>query len=161
VAGVGGTWSILGVLPNSMNSAALGATAVDTQRNRLLWVKGYGPNTAMSCNLATGGWTSTAFPASEAKADFEALSQSLGIVYVPQIDKFLLRASAAGSKVYAIDPVTFAVTYLATTGGDSVPKSAPLSSEQGVYNRWLYVPALSGVVYFPYAGSNAWFLRLY
>ena len=159
--GVGGTWNILGALPNSMNSAALGATAVDTRRHRLLWVKGYGPNAAMSCNLATGGWTETAFPASEAKADFEGLSRSIGMVYVPQIDKFLARASAGGPKVYVIDPVTFAVTYLATTGGNSVPLSAALSNEQGVYNRWLYLPAMSGVAYFPYSGSNAWFLRLY
>ena len=161
VGAVGGTWSILGRLPNSMNSGALGATAVDTRRNRLLWVKGYGPNAAMVCNLATGAWTENAFPASEAKAAFEGLSESMGLVYVPQIDKYLARANAAGATVYAIDPVTFAVTYLASTGGGSVPRGAVLSNEEGVYNRWLYVPALSGVVYFPKSGSSAWFLRLY
>lgn len=160
-SGAGGSWGILGRLPNSMNSAQLGATAVDTKRNRLLWVKGYGPNAAMVCDLATGAWTENTMPASEGKADFEALKASLGLVYVPLIDKFLVRANAAGSKVYVIDPVTFAVTYLTTGGGGSVPRGVSLSNEEGVYNRWLAVPALSGVAYFPNAGSNAWFLRLY
>jgi hypothetical protein len=159
--GIGGTWSILSALPSSMNSGALGATAVDTRRRRLLWVRGYGPDAAMVCNLATGAWSENAHPASEAKAEFEALTQSLGLIYVPQIDKFLARANAAGSKVYVIDPVTFAVTYLTTTGGDAVPRGAVLSNEEGVYNRWLYVPALSGVAYFPKSASNAWFLRVY
>jgi len=160
-AGVGGTWSILGRLPNSMNSGALGATAVDTRRNRLLWLKGYGPNAAMVCDLTSAAWTEHTIPASEAKTAFEGLDQSLGLVYVPQIDKFLARANAAGSRVFAVDPVTFAATYLASTGGDAVPRGAVLPREEGVYNRWLYVPALSGVVYFANSGANAWFLRLY
>lgn len=115
----------------------------------------------MVCNLTTGVWADYAYPSSEASSDFQALKRSPGLVYVPPIDKFLARANAAGSKVYAIDPATFAVTYLETTGGSSVPSGVVHTNEEAVYNRWLYIPALGGIVYFPAAKSNAWFLRLY
>jgi hypothetical protein len=55
-----------------------------------------------------------------------------------------------------IDPDTFAVTQLATTGGGSVP-----STLNGPYNKFLYVPRLGGAVYVPSYSGNAWFLRLH
>ena len=165
--GLGGNWSVLGMLPQSMNSGAMGATAVDTRRNRIMWVKGYGPKHPMVCDLATGGWTGVAgWPASAARSELEAMFASPGMVYVPQLDAFLVRGKNPGSKVLRVDAGDFSVAHLATTGGEGVPIGAQLavgspSEEEGVYNRWLYVPALSGVVYFPRAESNAWFLRLY
>lgn len=159
--GVGGRWSTLSRLPNSMNTGALGATAVDTKRNRLLWLKGYGPNAPMVCDLATGFWTEAATPPSPAKTDFESLQASIGLVYIPELDKYMARANAAGSKVYVIDPITFAITYLTTTSGLTLPRGAVLANEEGVYNRWLAVPILRGIVYFPRSSANAWFLRLY
>ena len=161
IGGVGGTWELVSKLPDSLNSGALGATAIDTKRNRLLWVHGYGPNTPMTADLATGAWTAQAHPASDAKTAFDALPASLGMVYVPQLDAFFVRAHAEGSRVFVIDAGTFAVSLLASTKGDSIPLGAVLSKEEGVYTRWLFVPALQGVVYFPRAAANASFLRLF
>jgi len=160
-SGVGGVWSILGRVPEALNTGALGATAVDTKRNRLLWVKGYGPNNPYTCDIATGMWTARTHPASAAKTEFDRLSPSLGMVYVANLDAFLVRANAAGSKVYAIDAETFAVSMLPTTGGSNVPQGPVLSNEENVYTKWLFAPALEGVVYFPKSQDNAWFLRLY
>jgi hypothetical protein len=160
-SGVGGVWSILSVQPNEINTGALGATAVDWRRNRLLWLKGYGPNVPYTCDLASGTWTTRSHPASAAKAEFDALLPSLGMVYVAQLDAYLVRGGAAGDKVYRIDATTYEISMLATTGGSAIPQSPPLSNEENVYNRWLFVPALEGVVYFPRSESNAWFLRLY
>ena len=160
-SGVGGTWSILGTLPSALNTGALGATAVDTRRNRLLWLKGYGPNNPYTCDLASGAWTSRTHASSAAKTELDGLSQSLGMVYVAQLDAFLVRAGAAGDKVYKIDAGTFVVSILTTSGGGNVPQSQVLSNEENVYNKWLFVPALEGVVYFPKSQVNAWFLRLY
>jgi hypothetical protein len=160
-SGVGGTWKKMGPLPAALNSGALGATAVDTKRNRILWVHGYGPNSPYTYDIATDTWTAQAHPPSAAKTAFDALTQSLGMVYVPQIDAFLVRANAAGPTVYVINAATFAVSMLPTTGGSMVPQGAPLTNEEGVYNRWLFVPKLNGIVYFPRSEENAWFLRLY
>lgn len=158
--GIGGTWSVLGTVPAALNTGALGATAVDTKRNRLLWLHGYGPNQPYTCDLANGEWTARQHPASTEKLAFDALSASLGMVYVQHQDAFLVRANAAGGRVYRIDAQTMAVSYLATAGGDRISRGAVLSGEDGVYNRWLYVPQLRGVVYFPLSASNAWFLQL-
>lgn len=160
-SGTGGTWSILSALPSELNTGALGATAIDTRRNRLLWLKGYGPNNPYTCDLATGAWTSQTHPASAAKTELDGLSPSLGMAYVAQLDAFLVRANAAGDKVYKIDAGTFAVSLLATSGGGTVPQGQVISNEENVYNKWLFVPALEGVVYFPKSQVNAWFLRLY
>ena len=82
------------------------------------------------------------------------------MVYVPQLDAFLVRANAAGPKVYKVDAETFAVSILVTAGGANVPQGQVLSYEENVYNKWLYAPTLLGVVYFPKTQDNAWFLRL-
>lgn len=161
--GPGGTWSILGTLPNELNSGALGATAIDTQRNRLLWIKGYGPPQPYTCDLATGVWTAHVYPEGEARAAFDAVQPSAGMVYVEALDAFLVRGSAAGDRVYVVDAETFAVSILATTGGESVPAGVPLGggTEENVYNKWLLVPQLGGVVYFAITSTNGWFLRLW
>ena len=154
-------WSILGPTPSLINTGALGATAVDVRRNRLLWLKGYGPGNPYTCDLATGTWTSRTMPASAAKTELDALGPSLGMVYIDVLDAFLVRANAAGDKVYRIDASTFEVSLLATAGGSGVPQSQVLDNEENVYNKWLFAPALEGIVYFPKSQSNAWFLRLY
>jgi hypothetical protein len=79
-----------------------------------------------------------------------------GMVYVPALDAFLVRARGAGATVYQINAGTFECTTLTTTGGGSVP-----STLNGPYNKFLYVPQLQGVIYVPQYDSNAWFLRLY
>ena len=159
-AGVGGTWDTLSTLPGALNSGALGGTAIDTKRNRLLWIHGYGPNKPYTCDLTSGAWTAREHPASPAKAAFDTLSQSLGIVYVPHLDAFLVRGNASGPAVYRIDAESFAVSYLRVIGGELLPRGAVLTAEEGVYNRWLSVPRLQGVVYFPRSQANAWFLQL-
>ena len=82
------------------------------------------------------------------------------MVYVPPIDAYLARGTAAGSTVFRIDAETLAVSVLATTGGAAIQRGPALTNEEGIYNRWLWVPQLRGVAYFPNSGSNAWFLQL-
>jgi hypothetical protein len=169
VSGVGGVWDVLGPLPNALNSGALGATAVDTRRNRLLWLLGQGASEAHICDLANGAWTARSLPSSaaaDAMRTARGLSsssgshpQSSGMIYVADLDAYLVRQAAAGGRVFRIDPETLAVTELVTVGGGAVPGGSPFGGEQGVYTRWLFVPQLKGVVYFPNGTANAWFLR--
>lgn len=158
--GPGGTASIV-VADTGLNSGAEGATAVDTLRNRLFWTHGFGL-AATSCfllNLTDYSHTTQAYTGAAAAA-FSALSAALGVVYVPVLDAYLLRGRAAGAVVYSVNASTFEVTLLSTTGGAAVPAQAG-SGYEGVYNKWLYAPALGGVVYFPGSGYNSWFLRVH
>jgi hypothetical protein len=75
-------------------------------------------------------------------------------VYDPLLDAYLFRTSAAGGTVYRIDAQTFAVDTLTTTNGSGVQ-----ASTNGVWTRFMYVPQLKGVAYFPAYSSNGWFLR--
>ena len=159
-SGTGGVWSILGAMPPEVNSGTLAATAVDYRRNRMLWIKGQGPNRPYTCDLATGVWTARTHPDSAAKTQLDGLSATCGIVYVASLDAFFVRGGTAGDKVFVINASTFEVSLMAPVGGTGVPQSNAIGGEN-VFNRWLFVPALEGVVYFPKAVANAWFLRLY
>lgn len=156
-AAIGGEWARIGSLPDELNSALLGATAIDTLRDRLLWIKGYGSRDRMVFDLRAETWS---YPGDTTLPEFLALTNSPGMIYVPALDRYLVRGHAPGPTVIAIDPETWECSTFPTTGGDGVPRGAVLSGEEGVYTRWLLAPTLGGVVYFPAADANAWFLRL-
>jgi hypothetical protein len=87
------------------------------------------------------------------------------MVYVPYLDAYFVRLMGAGGKVYKVDAGTFAVTSLPTIDGAAVPAAADVNDGtrqyENVFNRWLFVPTLNGIVYFAHYAANAWFLRLY
>jgi hypothetical protein len=78
-----------------------------------------------------------------------------GMVYVPSLDAFLLRQSGSGGTVYRINASTFAVSSQTTSGGASVPATL-----NGPFNKFIYVPNLSGCVLVPTYTGNAWFLKV-
>jgi len=78
------------------------------------------------------------------------------LVYVPAVDRFLVRLAGAGGAIYEIHPTSFEVQPFRTSGGDAVPATL-----YGPYNKFLYVPRLHGAVYVPTHGGNAWFLRIH
>lgn len=122
------------------------AGAVDTTRNRILFVGGEG-NSAGYVYSITNGTGSV--------ASLGISGSALGVVYVPSLDAFLVRSAGAGGHVTRIDAATLQKTSLATTGGASIP-----SSENGVYTRFAYAPGLGGIVYVPGYESDVYFLRL-
>jgi hypothetical protein len=61
-----------------------------------------------------------------------------------------------GGTVYQVNPSTFEVTTVATSGGGSVPVT-----QNGPYNKFLYVPRLGGAVYVPTYSGNTWFLKIH
>jgi hypothetical protein len=152
----GGTWVRMWPVHPDLNTGALGATAIDTKRGRLLWVNGFGPKVPYSLDLMNGMWTKHS-----SIAALEPMLCSLGMVYVPELDAYLVRGGANGGSVIRINAETITLDPLATTGGDGIPAALQLNPrEENVFNRWLFAPALGGVVYFPRAEANAWFLRL-
>jgi hypothetical protein len=93
---------------------------------------------------------------SGANASLVTGAQQESMVYVAAMDRFLIRQGGTGGAVQQVDPTNFAVTALVTTGGTAIP-----STQNGPYNKFLYVPRLRGAVYVPSYPGNAWFLRLY
>ena len=134
------------------------ASAYDTLRNRILFIRD--SSIHHTFDPATGLFTDRTFTGAAASA-LQAAAKAAGMIYEPVLDAYLVRLGrAAGGVVYSIDPATFEVTLLTTTGGASIPTTANISgSPENVYGRWLYAPLLGGAFFFPHYTANAWFLR--
>jgi hypothetical protein len=135
------------------NSSVYGqgaATAFDSRRNRILIIGGTNNEHSM-LDTATNTVQAVSFTGAGAPA---MRGTGNGMVYDPLLDAYLYRTADAGATVYRINAQTFQVDILTTSGGSSVP-----ASTNGVYTRFLYVPQLKGVAYFPAYPGNAWFLR--
>jgi hypothetical protein len=169
-SGLGGTWANVGSLPAGLNGTEA-MSAFDTRRGRIL-VAGqsypYDSNVMKFHYLTVSGatWSSelTSTMSGEAKATLIAARAGGGMVYVPYLDAYLVRLGPTGSQVIKIDASTFACTFLTTTGGSAIAATDPVGGPtiyENVYNKWLFVPSLRGVVYYPQYTSNLWFLRLY
>lgn len=129
-----------------------GMSAFDSSRNRVLVIGGLADNVrlytlsgnAMSTPTLTGSGASI------------STQDGAAMCYVPAIDKYLVRLSGSGGTVYQVDASTWDVSTFSTTSGASVP-----AATNGPYNKFLYVPNLSGCVYVPSYSGNVWFLRVH
>jgi hypothetical protein len=128
-------------------------SAYDSTRGRILYAGGLATD-RHQYNVATNTFSTVNFSGSNAGQITGAGGGAM--VYVPAIDRFLVRRSGGGGAVYQIHPTTFAVSAFTTSGGGSIPATI-----NGPYNKFLYVPRLGGVVYVPEYGTNAWFLRVH
>lgn len=126
------------------------ASALDTQRNRILVIGGLGNDVG----LYTLGSSSTQAVSLSGLGASPITSTGNGMVYDPVLDAYLVRTPAAGGTIYRIDAASFAVSVFATLSGSGI-----VSAQNGVYRRLLYAPGLGGVVYCPHFTSNLWFLR--
>jgi hypothetical protein len=127
------------------------ASALDTKRNRFL-LQGGLINEHSVYDLTSDSWQTIDFTGANASAMTGDTGN--GLLYDPAIDAYLLRKQDAGGTVYRINAQTFAVDTLPTSNGTAVPNAI-----NGVWKRFLYVPQLKGVIYFPSYDGNAWFLR--
>jgi hypothetical protein len=165
---VGGTWATVGGTPPAGFTGYNAATAFDTRRNRIFVAKGgigypsVGNTHYFTFDAQTGAYTEQAM-SGPALAALNTAAACPGMVYVEALDSYLVRLRKAGGTVYVINAGTFAVTELVGNGGSNLPAAPDIDATQyeNIYNRWLLVPALSGIIYLPHYATNAWFLRLY
>jgi hypothetical protein len=146
------TWSTLNPTGSPSNGYYT-MSAMDPSRGRIFFLGGPDANHHLY-TIANNAWAAVTLGGSN--AGDVAAAEEAAMFYVPAFDRFLVRKAAAGGTVYIIDPQTFAVTTLATTGGGSIPGTI-----NGPFNKFLYVPRLGGAVYVPTYSGNAWFLRLH
>jgi hypothetical protein len=126
------------------------ASAMDTARNRILIVGGENNDRGLY-DIASNTMSNVSFTGPNAG---DVGGTANGMVYDPGLDVYLLRKAGAGSTIYRINAQTFYVDTLPNANGGSIP-----ASTNGVYRRFLYVPQLKGVVYFPSYSGNGWFIR--
>ena len=127
---------------------------MDTTRGRILFVGGQTPGGDHHIYTIAQN-TFTAISLNGANAGNVAAADGAAMVYVDVLDRFLVRLGGVGGTVYQINPTTWEVTTYPTTGGSSVP-----ATQNGPYNKFLYVPRLGGVIYVPTYSGNAWFMRI-
>lgn len=82
-----------------------------------------------------------------------------GMTFCPPRDRFYVMVGnmAAAGDLYEVNPETFVISPMVTTGAGAMPATAG----NGVWGRFTYVPSLGGIIYFPRYVANAWFLRLH
>jgi len=141
------TWTRLS---NTGASGQYAASAMDTKRNRILVVGGDNNDRGLY-DMASNTMSSVTLSGPNAS---DMAGDGNGMVYDPGLDSYLLRKAGAGNTIYRINAQTFYVDTLPNTSGASIPNAV-----NGVWNRFLYVPQLKGVIYFPSYDGNAWFVR--
>jgi hypothetical protein len=133
-------------------SSQYALSALDTLRGRVLVVGGdsavhyvYELASREHADVTLGGAAAGAIAGASQDA----------MLYVPEIDRFLVRLSGAGGTIYQIAPDTFEATAWPTSGGGAIPETI-----NGVWRRFLYVPRLHGCVYVPEHDGPVWFVRV-
>ncbi len=144
------SWTRL--LSNTGTYGQYAASAKDTKRNRILVVGGENNDRGLY-DVASNSMSGVTFTGPNASA-LAGDANGNGMIYDPGLDVYLLRKAGAGNTIYRINAQTFYVDTLPNSNGASIP-----STTNGVWNRFLYVPQLKGVVYFPSYDGNAWFIR--
>jgi hypothetical protein len=140
----------------NMNAGGTGAwgteamSAFDSTRGRVLVLGGLN-NDRQVYTLSNNAWTTVTLSGTNA-GSVSGRAQG-AMFYVPTIDRYLVLGS--GGTVYQINAGTFEVTTFPTMSA-SIP-----STQNGPYNKFLYVPRLGGAVYVPTYSGNAWFLRIH
>jgi len=161
-------WRITGTTPATASHTAMAAPAInlsfycsatDTTRNRIVHWNG-NTTTARIYDIAGNSW-STATLTGASAATITAGADYAGMVYSPTTDLFYVRIRAqGGGNLYTINPSTFAVGQMSTTGGSGITADV-----NGPLTRLQYAASIGGgmggVFYHPVSGSNIWFLRLH
>jgi hypothetical protein len=146
------TWTSLAPRPSYANDDIVqgSAAAVDTLRDRVLFARNaYKVATSQGLLLTSTGTLSDVTFTGVAAAEVTGTQGALH--YFAAEDAFLLKTGAGGA-LYRIEPTTFAVTEQATSG------TSPPDAVNGVYTRFVWLPALGGFAYLPRASANFWFL---
>lgn len=148
-----GSYATLASWPDNYTAVYARACAVDPVRNRVVF---FGdayrtPAGGLVYDIASNSISRITFSGAASEITVQNYHYAW---YEPKVGRFLLK-TIYGGKVYQIDPVTFAVAEIGTTGSDTMPDAA-----NGVHTRWQRLPNLGGYAYYPRSGSGVWFLAV-
>lgn len=145
----------------SLHNNGFCSVCYDSTRNRLFRYGEYGVGTSprlidiAGVSVSTPTFTGSGTDISSLSAI--AANDSLGMCYDPINDRYIVPTGTGGA-YYAINASTFAVTYVASPGGDTPANKADVSG--GVQMRIHYLPGIKCIAYVPTATANVSVMRL-
>ena len=148
------TWGQVAPWLDNSSAVYYAASAVDTTRDRVVFFADAYQTAAggLVCDIAGGTFSKIAFTGTPA-ADAAVIGPAGNTAWFdPVLDRFILK-SRIGDDVYLVHPTTWAITAQITTGGATITNAT-----NGVFNKFVAVPALGGIFYQPNHASNGWFL---
>jgi hypothetical protein len=143
-----------GTKPNVGNGFT--STAFDTKRNGMFEVGG-SQNGHHFYDVTTKVWTEITISGAEATTVQNSLS--MGMIYIPSLDAFLLKAVGANGTVYKIawtGAATMTATVFSVSGGSGI--TFPYDQSRP-YNKFFAFPKLGVAVYFDAWDTNPWILK--
>lgn len=147
-----GTWTALASMPQNGTAAYYRASAVDVQRQRVV-IFGNQYETPVGIliyDIASNTWLNASLTG--AMAEMVAAQAGHCAFYAATQDRFLLKTSRAG-EVVEIHPESFETRAVLVSGADAVPNAV-----NGVFGKFVHVPALGGFGYQPDGRQKLWFL---
>jgi hypothetical protein len=147
------TWTQLAEIPQNGTAGYYRASMVDTTRNRLVILgdRYKTPTGILIYDMANNTWSNDQTLKGSYAAQTAAETGNVGY-YNAETDTYLVKTSEAG-QVLEVEPDTLTTKLVATTGGDGVPNAA-----NGVFGKFVAVPALGGYAYQPTGNARMWFL---
>lgn len=143
------SWSTLG----SINTPNYSGSAIDPQRGTMLAVGDYGSVVAPRVyRIDTGERLNVTFGG--LGGDALKMGAYPGVVFDEHNDRFLVIKNSSPLTIYAVNPTTWAVSILSTTGLNVSAR------QNGVLNAAQYVPQLKGLVLARNYSEDVYFLRL-
>lgn len=142
-------WAALATISHSNYAGS----AVDYTRGRMLVVGDYGGTFAPRVYRTADG-DAVAPNFGGLGADALKLSGYPAVVYDEHNDRFLVFKNGSPITIYSVNPVTWDVQLLGTTG------SAPNARQNGILNAVQYVPELKGIAMAHSYTANLYFMRL-
>ena len=148
-----GTWLELAAIPQNGTASYARGAVIDVIRNRLV-VLGNAyklPAGILVYDLVTNTWNDSL---SLTGADAASVAAYLGNAahHNLSLDRYIVKTDNAG-EILTVDPRTFAVGRMTTTGGEAIPEAV-----NRVWGKFAAMPALGGYVYQPSGTSKLWFL---
>lgn len=126
--------------------------AIDPIRDHVLIVGGYGPTPPEVRDLS-GNRINVQFTGPAASFLSTMNGGYPAVIYDEANDDFLVVVDADPIQVYRVNPTTFSVEAMTTTG------SAPAVRQNGIQNSAQYVPELRGIVIANTYNGNVYFMR--
>jgi hypothetical protein len=147
-----GTWTELARMAENGTATYYRASAVDVQRQRLVVFgnRYQQPLGILIYDIAANRWQQSSL-----SGDFAQVSAAEGgqcAHYHAPSDRFLLKTSAAGQLI-EIHPETFMTRQLQAQSADAVPNAV-----NGVFGKFVHMPALRGFAYQPDGLRKLWFI---
>lgn len=137
------------------NLAIYSTAAIDTVRNNLVSVGGYGGERQIYIWDLDNPNSSATVPSSSGSSALET-SSAPGFVYNPDRDRFV--GWSGGSTLYELNPSTWEWTTVSLSGNNTVTPTA--AEPQGTFGRFQYIPSQNAYIIVNKTNENVYIFKV-